>query len=120
VTGRLPIVTAALSRAGVWAIALVIRAYQLLVSPLLGANCRFTPTCSHYALEALREHGVWRGLGLAAWRILRCNPFGGSGYDPVPPSRRTIRPASSLAAPGAGDSLPQTRQTTSRAGGGIP
>ena len=66
---------------------LLIRAYQLVLSPLLGQNCRFTPTCSAYALEALDRHGLLRGGGLAVWRILRCHPWGGMGYDPVPAAR---------------------------------
>ena len=61
-----------------------IRFYQKFISPLTPPSCRFTPTCSHYAIEALRKHGPIKGLGLAIWRILRCNPWGGSGYDPVP------------------------------------
>lgn len=66
---------------------LLIRAYQVFLSPLLGQNCRFTPTCSAYALEALDRHGLLRGGWLAAWRILRCHPWGGMGYDPVPEAR---------------------------------
>jgi putative membrane protein insertion efficiency factor len=62
----------------------VIRAYQLLVSPLLPPSCRFLPTCSDYAFEAIGRHGACRGLALAAWRLARCHPWGGSGYDPVP------------------------------------
>ncbi len=62
----------------------VIRFYQKWISPLLGQNCRFHPSCSQYAVEALRRHGVARGLMLAAWRILRCNPFCQGGHDPVP------------------------------------
>ena len=58
--------------------------YQMCVSPLLGPSCRFTPTCSHYAVEAIRKHGSFKGLYLAVRRILRCHPWGGSGYDPVP------------------------------------
>lgn len=61
-----------------------IRFYQAFISPLTPPSCRFTPTCSQYAIEALRKHGPLRGLALAVWRILRCNPWGGSGYDPVP------------------------------------
>ena len=61
-----------------------IRLYQRWISPLLGSNCRFTPTCSQYAIEALQKHGALKGLLLAVWRILRCNPFGKAGYDPVP------------------------------------
>ena len=63
---------------------LPIRFYQLCISPLLGPSCRFTPTCSEYARQAILKHGPIKGLGLAIWRILRCNPWGGSGYDPVP------------------------------------
>ena len=54
------------------------------LSPLKPPMCRFTPTCSQYAIEAIRKHGPFKGLALAIWRILRCNPWGGSGYDPVP------------------------------------
>ena len=63
---------------------LPIRFYQYAISPLLGPSCRFTPTCSEYAKQAILKHGPIKGLGLAIWRILRCNPWGGSGYDPVP------------------------------------
>ena len=62
-----------------------VRAYQWTVRPLIGANCRFYPSCSDYAIEALRVHGALRGSGLAARRILRCNPWNEGGYDPVPP-----------------------------------
>ncbi len=62
-----------------------IKVYQYTLSPMLGPRCRYYPTCSNYAVDALREHGAVRGLGLAAWRILRCNPFSNGGYDPVPP-----------------------------------
>lgn len=58
--------------------------YRALLSPVLPRACRFDPTCSDYAVGALRRHGLWRGLGLAARRILRCHPLGGSGSDPVP------------------------------------
>jgi len=58
--------------------------YQRFVSPLLPPSCRFTPTCSHYAVEALGKHGVVKGGWLAARRIARCHPWGPSGYDPVP------------------------------------
>ena len=61
-----------------------IRFYRAFISPLTPPSCRFTPTCSQYAIEALRKHGPFRGLALAVWRILRCNPWGGSGYHPVP------------------------------------
>lgn len=63
---------------------LVIRFYQLCISPLTMPSCRYTPTCSEYALQALRKHGPFKGGYLAARRILRCHPWGGHGYDPVP------------------------------------
>lgn len=66
-----------------------IRFYQLCISPMFPGSCRFTPTCSQYAVEALRVHGPLKGLWLATRRILRCHPWGGSGYDPVP-SRHVI------------------------------
>ena len=65
------------------AIALV-RLYQLTLSSWIGHGCRFQPTCSHYTIDALRQHGLLRGLWLGAHRLARCNPWGGSGYDPVP------------------------------------
>ena len=61
-----------------------IRLYQWTLSPLLGLNCRYAPTCSAYAIEAIATHGALRGLWLGFKRILRCHPWGGSGYDPVP------------------------------------
>ncbi|RRD79989.1 membrane protein insertion efficiency factor YidD [Alloprevotella sp. OH1205_COT-284] len=61
-----------------------IRLYQLFLSPLLPPSCRFQPTCSQYAIEALRKHGPFRGLYLAIRRLLRCHPWGGHGHDPVP------------------------------------
>ena len=67
-----------------WVLILPIRFYQKYISPLKPPTCRFTPTCSQYAIEAIRKHGPFKGLALAVWRILRCNPWGGSGYDPVP------------------------------------
>jgi putative membrane protein insertion efficiency factor len=65
-------------------VALPVRAYRLVFSPWVGHNCRYHPTCSAYALEALEKHGALRGSWLAARRILRCHPWGGSGVDEVP------------------------------------
>ncbi|MDD9893219.1 MAG: membrane protein insertion efficiency factor YidD [Gammaproteobacteria bacterium] len=62
----------------------LVKLYQLTLSPLLGPSCRFTPSCSHYAIEALQTHGVFRGSWLAAKRISRCHPLNPGGYDPVP------------------------------------
>jgi putative membrane protein insertion efficiency factor len=61
----------------------LIKAYQIAASPF-PSPCRFNPSCSSYALEAVARHGVWRGVWLAARRVARCHPFGGQGYDPVP------------------------------------
>ena len=63
---------------------LPIRGYQRFISPLTPAVCRYQPTCSQYAVEAITKHGPVKGLWLAIKRIARCNPWGGSGYDPVP------------------------------------
>ncbi|MBR8713088.1 membrane protein insertion efficiency factor YidD [Porphyromonas levii] len=68
----------------VWLLLQPIYLYQKYISPMLPPSCRFTPTCSTYAVESLKKHGPIKGLLLAIWRILRCNPWGGSGYDPVP------------------------------------
>lgn len=62
----------------------LIRAYQLLISPHLGRNCRYTPTCSQYGIEAIAKYGPLKGTFLAIKRILSCHPWGGHGYDPVP------------------------------------
>lgn len=74
----------ALSRGISFVLSLPIHFYCYCISPMLPASCRFTPTCSQYALEALRKHGPIKGLWLAIRRIARCHPWGGSGYDPVP------------------------------------
>lgn len=66
----------------------LIRAYQWGISPLLGPRCRFYPSCSQYALEALGTHGLWRGLWLALRRLARCHPLNPGGIDPVPPQLR--------------------------------
>lgn len=83
------------ARAVSFAIRLLIRFYQLVISPVLHAlggplaGCRYEPTCSHYFLQAVRIHGPWKGSWLGIRRIFRCHPWGGHGYDPVPPRRAT-------------------------------
>jgi uncharacterized protein len=64
----------------------VIKAYRLTLSGMLGGQCRFYPSCSHYAEDAIRSRGALRGVPLAIWRVLRCNPFGAGGFDPAPTS----------------------------------
>ncbi|MBU1020988.1 MAG: membrane protein insertion efficiency factor YidD [Firmicutes bacterium] len=63
---------------------ILIKCYQLCISPLKPPTCRYTPTCSTYSIDAIKKHGPFKGLWLAIKRILSCNPWGGSGYDPVP------------------------------------
>ena len=63
----------------------LIRLYQWTLSPFVGGQCRYYPSCSHYALEAYRQYGAWRGTRLTVSRLLRCQPFCKGGYDPVPP-----------------------------------
>lgn len=63
---------------------LLIRIYQVTLSPFIGRNCRYTPTCSNYGIEAIKKYGAIKGGWLTIKRILSCNPWGGSGYDPVP------------------------------------
>lgn len=65
-------------------IIIIIRLYQMLISPLFGRCCRFEPSCSAYAIESVHKHGPWRGTWLAIRRVARCHPFSKSGYDPVP------------------------------------
>lgn len=67
-----------------WPLILLIRIYQWVISPIIGPKCRYQPTCSHYAVEALKKHGPFKGLWLSIRRISRCHPWGGSGWDPVP------------------------------------
>lgn len=62
-----------------------LRLYQLTLSSVMGRRCRYLPTCSEYAMEAVDRHGPWRGLRLGVSRVLRCHPWGGDGFDPVPP-----------------------------------
>lgn len=79
----------AVSRALAWPLIQAVRVYRFAISPWLGMNCRYDPTCSNYAIEALQTHGALKGIGLALARIGRCHPWGGSGYDPVPGDRDT-------------------------------
>ncbi|MCC6954759.1 MAG: membrane protein insertion efficiency factor YidD [Deltaproteobacteria bacterium] len=67
------------------------RLYKRWISPHFGGRCRFAPTCSEYAAEAFQTHGLFRGAGLATWRVCRCHPFGGFGYDPVPERKDSKR-----------------------------
>jgi len=67
---------------------LLIRLYQVLISPLFPSSCRYSPTCSHYGIEAFQKHGLIRGGWLTIKRIASCNPWGGSGYDPVPEKKK--------------------------------
>ena len=76
----------------------LIRLYQRFISPGLGRNCRFSPSCSQYGIEAIRTHGCLKGLLLPGWRIARCNPLGRWGYDPVPEKGRWKNPARHLSA----------------------
>ena len=87
-----------LGRALNWALRVAIRCYQLSMSPLLLPSCRYLPSCSDYAAEAIHRHGALVGLGLALRRLARCHPWGGSGYDPVPATRGCDR-----SLPGIGD-----------------
>ncbi|HET9285797.1 MAG TPA: membrane protein insertion efficiency factor YidD [Candidatus Angelobacter sp.] len=76
-----------MARFAVW----LLQLYKKLISPFLPASCRYVPSCSEYAAEALARHGFFRGTILGAWRILRCHPFSRGGYDPVPQSKTLKR-----------------------------
>ena len=78
---------------------MALRAYQALISPALGPRCRYAPSCSDYAIQAIREFGILRGLVLAGWRLLRCNPFSHGGFDPVS-AQRLFRRGRADAQPG--------------------
>jgi putative membrane protein insertion efficiency factor len=67
-----------------WVFIAIFKGYQLFISPLLGSNCRFYPTCSAYMIEALKKYGLFKGLGLGLKRIAKCHPWNPGGYDPVP------------------------------------
>ena len=75
----------------VWVFLLPLRFYSRVISPALPARCRYYPTCSAYAEQAVRTHGIVKGTGLAAWRVVRCNPFSAGGVDEVPPRRPSRR-----------------------------
>ena len=73
-----------MSRLFAWPLILLVRVYQATLSPFLGGQCRYHPTCSHYAIQALKEYGAAKGAAMAVRRIARCHPFAKGGYDPVP------------------------------------
>jgi hypothetical protein len=75
--------------AAAWTLLLLVRIYITFLSPFFGGACRFHPSCSNYAVEAIQRHGARRGLGLAVWRLLRCNPFNKPGFDPVPDEKQS-------------------------------
>ena len=73
-----------ISKSIAYILVFLIKSYQLLISPLLGQNCRYLPTCSEYSAQSIREHGVTKGIALSLKRISKCHPWGSHGYDPVP------------------------------------
>lgn len=91
----------------------LVRVYQVLLSPLMGGHCRFHPSCSRYAAEALHTHGAFRGSWLAARRLAKCHPFGGSGFDPVPPADHPPGPGPTTPSENPG---PTPKGTTDNAG----
>lgn len=90
--------TTAITTTLVWGV----RGYRLAISPLLPPSCRFTPTCSNYAIEALERKGLFAGTRKAAWRLLRCHPFHPGGYDPVERPEGSGVPAAAVAPAGSG------------------
>jgi uncharacterized protein len=84
-----------------WALLAFITTYRATLSGWLGGQCRFYPSCSRYAEEAIRSHGAVRGAGLAVWRVLRCNPFGHGGLEPVPPATPGARYEPVIQLPGS-------------------
>lgn len=85
----------------VWLLILPIRFYRYFLSPLLGPSCRFQPTCSAYAIEALKKHGPLAGFWLSVRRIARCHPWGGEGFDPVPDTAKVQTSAPATGGDGA-------------------
>ncbi|WP_031386237.1 membrane protein insertion efficiency factor YidD [Desulfonatronum thiodismutans] len=85
---------------------LLIRGYQLGISPLLPPSCRFIPSCSEYAKQALETHGLVRGTMLSGWRLLRCQPFCAGGLDPVPEPRRATHGTTAIPSPAAANLNP--------------
>lgn len=77
-------IVAGITRASRWSLVALVRGYQMVISPMTGPTCRFYPSCSEYAIRAVRRHGIFRGGGIAFWRILRCNPWNYGGVDDVP------------------------------------
>ena len=92
-----------------WMVLALVRAYQLVVSPWLPPTCKYYPSCSAYAVTALRRHGLAKGAALAGWRLLRCNPWSGGGVDHVPPRGRWA--SSDVPAGPAGDAPVSTGPT---------
>ena len=76
--------THSLKKIFVFPLAIIIKLYQFIISPLTPPSCRYSPTCSQYALEALKKYGIIKGVSLTFKRIIKCHPWGGSGYDPIP------------------------------------
>lgn len=92
-----------LARACNWPFVLIIRLYRVTLSPLVGGQCRYEPTCSRYGLEAYRLYGPWRASSLTLRRILRCHPFARGGYDPVPLPNGPDQPPPAPPDPGRSD-----------------
>lgn len=97
------VLRASLRQADRWLVGLstmLLNAYRVVLGPLFAGACRFRPSCSHYAEEAMRRHGSLRGAGLVLWRLCRCHPFHPGGIDPVPPAGRSRESVSSAAGDG--------------------